>query len=954
VLPDAVHIEQIRAALWKGREFGRAAVFIGAGFSRNAKAAGTTPRPLPLWSDLARRLIDELYPATSTPAWERSAAASQAESISGALRLAQEFEAAHGRQRLNQLVRESVADLDWEPGTVHRFMMELPWSDVFTTNYDTLLERAAALVVDRKYDVVRTMSEITAATRPRVVKLHGSYPSTYPFILTEEDFRTYPRRFAPFVNLVQQSMMENVVCLVGFSGDDPNFLYWSGWVRDQLGESAPRIYLCGVLSLNAPRRRLLEDRNVAPIDLAPLFPRERYTDSQERHYRAMEWFLRTLAAGRPPEPLLWPQGLESPRTPPFDPPLLPPTLPAPRAEVYAPRSQLDDEGLLATVNLWAANRGLYPGWLIAPHHSREHLFDYSKHWIEWIAAAVSTVAAQHRLRFLDELNWRLEAALVPLAPRLADAIRGCLETIHPFAERLNLPEPVLQLTPETVDDFPWTALRRQWIALAFALLRYSREERQHDAFTLWATRLESVIGKSPESRARLCYERCLQAFGRMDEGAARAALAQWPSEEHDPIWSIRKAAVFAELGELREARGLADAPLQRIRTQANGPDHIPSLSREGWAMLLVQGLEWERWFREGSQPDYRGRWEHLARFRCDPRAEMERLQVGLAGEVPRQEPPVVRRPGFLPGTASLTIQWPTAPGAALLPAYQYMRLTEEAAYPPSCGNMSLSAKTLETIAKWCAELDPVRMQTLLCRLHSHQLIQDSLTRERVAALPMDVVNELLGIGRAAVDHAELRAMTPEDSLENRALVALARKRLEAGIELLARLGIRLSSADASQLLTRALGLYKSPVIRASLTLPGVVGGLFASLLGSMTVEAIGRRLGELMALPIAGSTDFPVQLPESWPDVMWLLPERVLGELQGRAPPGWSRRVQSLLDALNDAAHGTRGRIVHRLQLLRSAGYLRQTDTSTKRFFGPQLLTMRRDGPGPSRLIVNN
>lgn len=38
--------------------------------------------------------------------------------------------------------------------------------------------------------------------------------------------------------MVQQSMMETVFLLVGFSGDDPNFLHWSGWVRDNLGGAA--------------------------------------------------------------------------------------------------------------------------------------------------------------------------------------------------------------------------------------------------------------------------------------------------------------------------------------------------------------------------------------------------------------------------------------------------------------------------------------------------------------------------------------------------------------------------------------------------------------------------------------------------------------------------------------------------------------------------------------------
>jgi hypothetical protein len=80
-------------------------------------------------------------------------------------------------------------------------------------------------VPSRKYAIVRVVQDIPAAMKPRIVKLNGSFPSTRPFIFTEEDFRTYPRRFAGFVNLAQQSMMENVFCLIGFSGDDPNFLY---------------------------------------------------------------------------------------------------------------------------------------------------------------------------------------------------------------------------------------------------------------------------------------------------------------------------------------------------------------------------------------------------------------------------------------------------------------------------------------------------------------------------------------------------------------------------------------------------------------------------------------------------------------------------------------------------------------------------------------------------------
>ena len=82
----------------------------------------------------------------------------------------------------------------------------------------------------------------------------GHCHRNFRLICTEEDYRTYPKKFAPFVNTVQQAMMETVFCLSRvFTGDDPNFLQWSGWVRDNLGVLlAPKIYLAGWLDSIQP------------------------------------------------------------------------------------------------------------------------------------------------------------------------------------------------------------------------------------------------------------------------------------------------------------------------------------------------------------------------------------------------------------------------------------------------------------------------------------------------------------------------------------------------------------------------------------------------------------------------------------------------------------------------------------------------------------------------------
>ena len=130
---------------------------------------------------MAIRLHSELYPheeAPRTPEW--------------APRIAQEYRAAFGRGALHDRLQGLVRDRDYSPGPAHTRLLKLPWDGIYTTNWDTLLERAAEHVVEHSYGVVSNMDQIPMANCPRIVKLHGSLPSQFPLIVTEEDYRTYP------------------------------------------------------------------------------------------------------------------------------------------------------------------------------------------------------------------------------------------------------------------------------------------------------------------------------------------------------------------------------------------------------------------------------------------------------------------------------------------------------------------------------------------------------------------------------------------------------------------------------------------------------------------------------------------------------------------------------------------------------------------------------------------
>ena len=257
-LPDQHHINKVRDAL-AIYPISRASVMVGSGFSCNAQKTRFDGPNMPIWTEIAEELSTQLYPERSidgTP------------SVDNVLRLAQEYHAAFGRSELYRLLDQLVRDTEFAPGELHLRLLKLPWRDIFTTNWDTLLERASIDILERRYRVVQNMAQLPLVSQPRIIKLHGSFPAQFPLILTEEDYRTYPDKFAPFVNTVQQAMMETMFLLIGFSGEDPNFLNWSKWVRHNLGDSAPKIYIAGWLELSHRQRCILEARGVMPIDLA--------------------------------------------------------------------------------------------------------------------------------------------------------------------------------------------------------------------------------------------------------------------------------------------------------------------------------------------------------------------------------------------------------------------------------------------------------------------------------------------------------------------------------------------------------------------------------------------------------------------------------------------------------------------------------------------------------------
>lgn len=209
------------------------------------------------------------------------------------LKLTEEYKSVFGRNKLNKFIEANINDDKYIPGDLHKKLLSLKWRDVFTTNYDTLLERTIDKInVKVNYKILTNQNDLPGSTHPRIIKLHGSVDSAKHYIICEEDYRTYPIQYAPLVNTVQQAMLETQLCLIGFSGDDPNFLSWLGWLRDNMGENCPTIYLVGLFkNMSAAEKMTLENQNITVLDLGDMFDNKANVGHQE----ALDTFLNKLS-----------------------------------------------------------------------------------------------------------------------------------------------------------------------------------------------------------------------------------------------------------------------------------------------------------------------------------------------------------------------------------------------------------------------------------------------------------------------------------------------------------------------------------------------------------------------------------------------------------------------------------------------------------------------------------
>jgi hypothetical protein len=196
-----------------------AALFIGAGVSVGAG--------YPSWKDLLQEIGDELG-VRSNDVFDLAALAQWS------------IRKSAGKTRILQVIRDNVGIEKPIPIPLE-VIARLPIRNIWTTNYDRLIERAFG-AIGRPIDVVSASKDLAIRSRPgaaRLYKMHGSVEHLNDIVISTDDYELYKGTRGAFLPLLQAHMTSFSMLFIGLSLTDPNVRHVLSLIRESFHTSPP-------------------------------------------------------------------------------------------------------------------------------------------------------------------------------------------------------------------------------------------------------------------------------------------------------------------------------------------------------------------------------------------------------------------------------------------------------------------------------------------------------------------------------------------------------------------------------------------------------------------------------------------------------------------------------------------------------------------------------------------
>lgn len=217
-----VSIEKFMREYVRAISEGYAAVFAGAGLSRDSGYANWKELIRPLATDIGLN-IDKEHDLVAVAQYYRNEHGSRA-SIN--------------QEILNEYTRGVNLNINID------ILTRLPISTYWTTNYDELIEEGLKKN-NRKADIKTTQESLAVNIYDRdavVFKMHGDVRCPSNAVLTKDDYEIYEEERRLFRTALQGDLISKTFLFIGFSFEDPNLDYILSRIRVLLGESSREHY----------------------------------------------------------------------------------------------------------------------------------------------------------------------------------------------------------------------------------------------------------------------------------------------------------------------------------------------------------------------------------------------------------------------------------------------------------------------------------------------------------------------------------------------------------------------------------------------------------------------------------------------------------------------------------------------------------------------------------------
>ena len=179
---------------------GKASFFVGSGLSRSAGYVG--------WSELLDDKARELGLDVNKE--------------NDLITLAQYYINNKNRTKINESIKEFFSDDKGNVTRVHNLICNMPITSIWTTNYDSLLERQydinnipySIVTNDKSYKDIKTNSKVI------VHKIHGTYSSPGDCVITRQDYENYSQNFNIVLSQLKAEMCSKSFLFLGYGFRD--------------------------------------------------------------------------------------------------------------------------------------------------------------------------------------------------------------------------------------------------------------------------------------------------------------------------------------------------------------------------------------------------------------------------------------------------------------------------------------------------------------------------------------------------------------------------------------------------------------------------------------------------------------------------------------------------------------------------------------------------------------